>query len=310
MKRLHVAAAVIRNALGEILIAERPAKKHQGGLWEFPGGKVEGYETPTEALVRELQEEIGITATSFRPLIQIAHDYPDKHILLDVWEVDAFEGEAQGLEQQPVQWVLPHELDGFAFPEANWPIIRAAQLPARYLITPELESIAAVEAWLKPRLEDGIRLVQCRAKALAHADYLALAKRVHELCEPYGADVLINGGAELLEHLPALAGVHLPAQALMQYHERPIAKAHWLAASVHNEEELKQAHKIGVDFMVISPVKPTASHPEQAGLGWEAFAALTRKALVPVYALGGMSPSDLSEAWEHGAQGIAGISRL
>ena len=86
MKRLHVAAGVIRGADGHVLIAKRPLDKHQGGLWEFPGGKVEEGETAEAALARELAEELGIAVIAARPLIQVRHDYPDKQVLLDVWE--------------------------------------------------------------------------------------------------------------------------------------------------------------------------------------------------------------------------------
>ena len=101
MKRIHVAAAVIRCVDGQILLAKRPEDKHQGGLWEFPGGKVEASETVQAALSRELEEELGIRPSAARPLIQVRHDYPDKQVLLDVWEVSAFTGEPHGAEGQP-----------------------------------------------------------------------------------------------------------------------------------------------------------------------------------------------------------------
>lgn len=86
MKRVHVAAAVIRDAAGKILIARRADTQHQGGLWEFPGGKVEADESVETALARELHEELGIVVDAARPLIKVRHDYPDKQVLLDVWK--------------------------------------------------------------------------------------------------------------------------------------------------------------------------------------------------------------------------------
>ncbi len=137
MKRVHVAAAVIRDNSGKILIARRADTQHQGGLWEFPGGKVEGDESVETALARELHEELGIVVTAARPLIKVHHDYPDKHVLLDVWEVSAFTGDPHGAEGQPLSWVTPRELVDYEFPAANQPIVAAARLPAEYLITPE-----------------------------------------------------------------------------------------------------------------------------------------------------------------------------
>lgn len=137
MKRVHVAAAVIRDGSGQILIARRADSQHQGGLWEFPGGKVEADESVETALARELHEELGIVVGAARPLIKIRHDYPDKQVLLDVWEVSVFTGEPHGAEGQPLAWVKPRDLSNYEFPAANQPIVAAAKLPAQYLITPE-----------------------------------------------------------------------------------------------------------------------------------------------------------------------------
>lgn len=121
---VHVAVGVIVGGLG-ILIARRPESAHQGGLWEFPGGKVEVGEPVQEALARELDEELGITVTGPQPLIEIKHDYGDKQVLLDVWWVTAFSGEPRGKEGQPIAWVKPEKLSDYAFPAANQPIITA-----------------------------------------------------------------------------------------------------------------------------------------------------------------------------------------
>src|SRR5690606_7572608 len=102
-KLIHVAVGVIVNADGKILIAKRPQTAHQGGLWEFPGGKVDAGETIEQALVRELREELAITVKDSRPLIQIRHHYPDKSVLLDVHKITRFEGNPIGNEGQPVQ---------------------------------------------------------------------------------------------------------------------------------------------------------------------------------------------------------------
>ena len=96
---LNVVAAVIHNPQGQILIAQRPVHKHQGGLWEFAGGKIEDGETAAQALVRELQEELGIIATQYRPLLTVEHHYSDKSVRLQVFRVTAFDGDAHGSAQ-------------------------------------------------------------------------------------------------------------------------------------------------------------------------------------------------------------------
>ena len=104
MKNLvHVAVGVIEDAQGRILIARRPAHLHQGGLWEFPGGKVAEHEDVLTTLRRELHEEVGIDIKQTKPLITIEHDYGDKQVWLDVHRVTAFQGEAHGREGQPVK---------------------------------------------------------------------------------------------------------------------------------------------------------------------------------------------------------------
>src|SRR5690554_771201 len=178
MRRIHVIAAVIRDAQERILIAKRPEHVHQGGLWEFPGGKLEPDEGRLDGLVRELREELGITVTEARPMLDIRHDYPDKSVRLDVWLVTGFDGEAHGAEGQPVRWVAAAELDDYAFPAANAPIVQAAQLPETYLITPDVQDEAELFAGLQRAREAGIRLVQLRQTAMSAGEYAALVERV------------------------------------------------------------------------------------------------------------------------------------
>ena len=102
MKRLHVAVGVILDPAGNILISRRAQDSHQGGLWEFPGGKVEVGESLEAALARELREELGIHIGRTTPLLEVRHDYSDKSVLLDVHVVWEFSGEPRGLENQPL----------------------------------------------------------------------------------------------------------------------------------------------------------------------------------------------------------------
>lgn len=310
MKRVHVAAAVIRGADGRVLIARRPEDKHQGGLWEFPGGKVEADETVASALARELAEELGIAVTAARPLIQVRHDYPDKQVLLDVWEVSAFTGEARGLEGQPLAWVAPRRLPDYDFPAANRPIVAAARLPDRYLITPDNLTPAQLLHGLRAALDAGVSLVQLRAPGMFSADYRDMAVDAVGLCAGR-AQLMMKGPLEWLGDFPA-AGWHLTAEQLRQYvrNGRPFPKERWLAASCHDAEELALATEIGVDFVTLSPVQPTRTHPEAAALGWARTGELLQGFNAPAFLLGGLGPADLPQAWQAGAQGVAGIRAL
>ncbi|ATG76366.1 MULTISPECIES: 8-oxo-dGTP diphosphatase MutT [Pseudoalteromonas] len=126
---VHVAVGVIKKN-NAIFICKRADEQHQGGLWEFPGGKVEAGESVFVALKRELIEEVGLTIHSSSQLMVIEHDYGDKCVKLDVHVVSNFSGEAHGAEGQPSEWVAISELENYDFPEANAEIIE--KIVARY----------------------------------------------------------------------------------------------------------------------------------------------------------------------------------
>ncbi|WP_105902275.1 8-oxo-dGTP diphosphatase MutT [Vibrio gangliei] len=124
MKRTHIVAAIILNPQqDQIFITKRPAKLHKGGFWEFPGGKVEEGESAEQGLIRELQEEIDITATQLELFEHFDFDYTDKSLTFDFFVVSAFEGKPYGKEGQEGKWVAMNDLNGYAFPEANEPVL-------------------------------------------------------------------------------------------------------------------------------------------------------------------------------------------
>jgi 8-oxo-dGTP diphosphatase len=125
MREVHVAVGVVLDPQRRVLISRRAKDSHQGGLWEFPGGKVEPGESLAVALARELQEELGIQIGRTSPLLEVRHDYGDKAVRLDVHVVWDFSGQARGLEGQPLNWVEAGALRDYAFPVANEPIIPA-----------------------------------------------------------------------------------------------------------------------------------------------------------------------------------------
>jgi 8-oxo-dGTP diphosphatase len=307
---LRVAAAAILSRDGAVLVSRRPEHAHQGGLWEFPGGKLEPGEDGREALERELHEELGIAVRSATPLIRVSHDYPDRSVVLEVWKVQGYTGMPRGREGQPLRWVHPDELDRACFPAANIPIINALRLPECYLITPEPGADDDMFlARLDRALTSGVRLVQLRAHSLAESAYLELARRATALAHRRRASLLLNRCARHVESIGA-DGVHLSGRELLATPARPLASDRWVAASCHDERELRHARWIGVDFAVLSPVLATPSHPEARPLGWLEFQRLVRGASVPLYALGGMSRQHLETVRARGGQGIAAIRGL
>lgn len=307
-RRVHVAAAAIISAdKRKVLIARRPSGFDQGGLWEFPGGKLAPYETGLEGLKRELHEELGVEITRAQPLIRVHHEYPDKRILLDVWQVHDFAGEPFGREGQAVRWVPMEELSGYPFPAANLPILRAVMLPSEYLITAEeADDDVFAERLTRALHEDGVRLVQLRAKTLDHPQYLARARQALALCREYGARLLLNGDPALLEDIDA-DGIHLTSERLLQLDTRPIPANKWLGASTHSAEQLAKAGALGCDLVTLSPLAPTPSHPDAVLMGWHDFQQCVEHAGMPVFALGGMTRFHANRARAVGAQGIASI---
>jgi 8-oxo-dGTP diphosphatase len=305
---IHVVAAVITDPRGRILLARRGDGRDLAGLWEFPGGKREPGETSEAALIRELQEELSITVQVGARLIEVPQQYPDKRLRLDVRHVSAWSGTPRGLEGQALAWVVPEKLSRYPMPPADRPVVAAMLQPDRYLITPEPHGDGS--QWLtqlSAALSAGVRRVQLRSREMRQAEWHALAAEAVRRCRKAGAEVLVNGDVQLARALGT--GLHLRASQLAE-HASPALGGGPLAASCHDADELHAAQALGCDFVVLGPVQRTATHPEATPIGWDRFARLRESVSLPIYALGGLAPTDIPESRRHGAQGIAAISGL
>ena len=304
---IQVVAAAIEDELGRILITKRHDHSHQGGLWEFPGGKLEPGETPLQGLERELREELDILPLRAEPLIRITHHYSDRSVVLDVHRVTAFSGQPRGMEGQPLAWRLPEAMEPGAFPAADRPVITALRLPGLYLVSgADPHQTDQFLERLEASLQQGLKLMQLRAHELSDEAYRELLQAALAICHRHGARLLINRPGDPSGWLGQADGIHLNRHQLMKLTQRPIDSG-WIGASCHNPQELNRAETLGLDYALLSPVRKTLSHPEAQALGWGQFAAWVELTNLPVYALGGMDPSMLAEARAHGAQGVAGI---
>ena len=122
---IPVAAGILRDPAGRILIAQRPPGGHVGGFWEFPGGKLHPDERPVQALARELREELGVAVEAATPFMTYRHEYPERIVELHVFLVERYSGEPRGIEGQPLRWVTVAELASADLLEADEPIAAA-----------------------------------------------------------------------------------------------------------------------------------------------------------------------------------------
>lgn len=305
MKITEVAAAVIFRDDGQYLLGQRGPGTFYPGYWEFPGGKVEPGETPHDAIVRELQEELGIEVIAATPWIVREHVYEHAHVRLHFFRVTRWRGELRDHVHTALVWQQPQAPAATPMLPANGPLFAALKLPATYGITHAWQIGATAQlAALDAALARGLKLVQLRENSLPEMQRESFAAAAVARCQQHGAQVLVNGDEQLARALGA-DGIHLPARQLIALNQRPPFPL--VAASCHERRELEHAARLGLDFAVLGPVKATATHPGTTGTGWDSFAQLISGLPLPVYAIGGLSPADMPDALAAGAQGIAAI---
>ncbi len=300
---ITVVAAIIRGEDGRICLSKRPDNKHQGGRWEFPGGKVEGGERLADALTRELHEELGMEDSVSSPFMTIAHQYPDLHVTLHFRDVTAWRGVPSGREGQQVSWFTIDELPGLTFPAANQPVVTAITLPPLLAIAPDAFSLE--------QLLDGIKRLDPIRTGLYLRSWSHHPARdaLLEACAAQGLKVWLRADSPqgVAGGIPAgVFGLHLPETVLVDCDTRPDF-AGVVSAACHDQQALDKAVSLGLESALLSPVNPTATHPDQAPLGWEKAGQWAMGLPLTCYMLGGVGPEDIGRAREHGAVGVAGI---
>jgi 8-oxo-dGTP diphosphatase len=291
----------------EYLLAQRPPGKVYASYWEFPGGKVEPGESFHEALKRELAEELGITVTVATPWLCREFTYPHAKVRLKFFRVTGWRGDIAAREHTGFAWTrLGQDVLPAVAPllPANAPILRALALPEVYAVThAEENGVEAELERLHQALARGLRLLQVRDKTLGPDERRRFAQKAAALAAAVPGTLLLLSDDETLAREVGASGVHLSSSRLYAQEQRPDFP--WVAASCHSEADIERAQRLGMDFAVLSPVLPTATHPELPGIGWEVFARMVERATIPVFALGGMRHEWLATAKTHGAHGIA-----
>lgn len=288
----------------EYLLARRPADKVYAGYWEFPGGKLEPGESFRDALVRELHEELGILVRDTAPWLCREFTYPHARVFLKFFRVTGWRGEIEPREHSGIAWTRLGDSPAVApLLPANGAILRALALPGVYAISNAAENgVDAELERIRQALARGVRLLQLRDKTLAADVRRSFVERAVALAAAFpGSVLLVNDDDALARNVGA--GLHFSSARLHALDRRPDFA--WVAASCHTDVDLARAERLGLDFAVLGPVLPTATHPGSPGIGWETFARLAERATIPVFALGGLRPQWLVMAEKHGAHGIA-----
>jgi 8-oxo-dGTP diphosphatase len=308
MIQQRICIGVIENQLQQLLVGKRKQGTHLQDCWEFPGGKVASHESFKMALRRELHEELGIRAHTMSKLIELQHQYEDRHLRFHIFKVTGFSGQIRSAEAQELQWVPQTELASLNFPAANSGMIDALILPSEYMIADQDVLKDQLLTVVRKQLHAGVSLIQYRACSENKKTYIENAKQLKYLCVEFGARLICNCDLAWVEEVGA-HGNHLNSRRLYDVCRQPseYKQLEFFSASCHSEKEVAMANEIGVRCILLGPVNQTESHADCKAIGWNRFSQLCFMANSPAYALGGLNLTDVKNARVHGAQGIAAI---
>jgi 8-oxo-dGTP diphosphatase len=305
METIKAVVGLIKSSDDRFLISKRRQGKFMSGYWELPGGKINTSETAENAIKRELKEELGIKVIVLHFVRSITHKYPDRNVDLSYFLIDSFEGSPFGAENQHIDWASITSLGAYRLLPSVKEVIYSLTLPSMYWITPSIGHYS--DEWVNEfdnKLAQGIKLIQLRAKNMLDERFI---KSLYIKCNNNNARLLLNTINKTYEENYA-DGWHITTQEMLSMGTRPCGSEKIIGASTHNLTEALKAVELNIDFIVISPVQATKTHPEAHPLGWQAAKDVVDKVNTPVYFLGGMGVKDLEKTIKFGAQGIAGVS--
>ncbi|WPE17933.1 Nudix family hydrolase [Candidatus Thioglobus autotrophicus] len=305
MKTIKAVVGVLQNSANEILIAKRQAHQFMSGFWELPGGKIEPNESEQQAIIRELKEELGIIVTDLSIHQTMVYQYTDRIVELSIYTINQYQNTPEGIEGQEIVWTNIKDLSQYKLLPTMTAFINSITLPNKYWITPS--SNHQSEAWTRKfdeKLKQGISLIQLRGKVDINSNFIA---ELYNKCAQNNVKLLLNIPNKTFNE-SYCDGWHLTTSEMLKIHNRPCANDKILGVSTHDLTEALKAQEIGADFVVISPVQATQTHPDTTPIGWGAAGEVVKKLNIPVYFLGGMTINDLNKTLKLGAQGIAGVS--
>ena len=300
-----MAVGILKDSDGKYLLGKRLNSQSWSGWWEFPGGKLESNESPSDALKREIFEELGVVVSNYRQWTKRKVVEKNKIITLYFFLITSWSGLVNGKEGQELQWVDLKTYKAKKVLPPNQIIHHALRndLPAIYAITnfQEMSSDNFFQA-LKRQVNDGLRLIQIREKTLVETELEALITSIKKILQDTNVRIIINSSISLA-YKHQLDGVHLNSKQLhdLKYFPKDLL----VGVSCHSKKDLEIAEEKNADFAVLGSVKETLTHPNFRPIGWRKFNKLVDNSNIPIYSIGGMTKNDIPSSFDCGAIGIS-----
>lgn len=300
-KKIKVSAGILLDHNHNVLLTKRLASQTWPEYWEFPGGKLKTNESLDQCLKRELLEEINISVIRASRWITREFNQDNKILQVTFFLIHQWSGEIQNKDVAEHKWIDPKNIEDW--PEQILPknlyILRALSLPPLYLITDAYEN---PEFYKKIGSSKRKFYIQLREPMLEKDELIKLELDLKK----NNRHILIN--SRHVHELSSDFGIHFTESDLFKQTQVNPNKIH--SASVHSLESIQYAQKLGINFVVLSQVYETKSHPLKTGMGWNAFKAIVNQVDIPVYALGGMGFDDLEQSYNNGGVGIASQRKI
>lgn len=284
---IHVIAGALRDAQGRVLIAQRPRGRHMAGRWEFPGGKLDSGEDSYSGLKRELAEELGIAVREARPLIRLRYEYPDRRVMIEAWQVTAYEGEPKALDSQALNWVRPDELPRHDLLEADRAIVTALRLPRLARVISNVYELAA----LNGSAAQTILWQSLQGDATVSPENVRTARAAGHRVFVFGSDVDAVRDAALA----GCDGAVLPWHGQNLHVDRD--GAFLIGVHCEDAESAHDALEEGAHFLVVAP--------ESGPMEQQALESLCESVGLPVFAGWYPNASRLERVQQAGAHGCA-----
>lgn len=305
-KIVEVAAAVfLRQGPNgtEYLLAQRPVDKVYAGYWEFPGGKVEPGETLREALIREIEEEMGATVERAWPWLSRQFTYPHATVRLKFFQVESWRGELRPLEHSGIIWVrLGDDPPVEPVLPANGPILRALALPHHCCILDVSKPLADQLSRTPVDLSEQRRLIRISRLSATPAVQTAQLDALRDfIARNANVEMLVDDDLAAARAISA-HGIHLSQATLRRTDVRPDLA--WVSASCRDALDLDHAIALGVDFVAFPAPSPGIGMNVGDSRKWDDFATLIERAPIPVFIENAPETLSLAAVHRYGVHGL------